>query len=67
MSKSAYSKLADDEPHYQDHTVQRPGIFNFLALQERNLNTKWFLNQLLVHVVLSLKDDAGKPLALVMT
>ena len=49
------------EPHYQDPTVQRPAIFNFLARQGRNLNTKRFLNQLLVHVALSLKDDSGKP------
>ena len=49
------------EPHYQDPTVQRPAIFNFLARQGRNLNTKRFLNQLLVHVALSLKDESGKP------
>ena len=61
VRKSTCSHLAEIEPHFQDPTVDRPSIFNYLQQQGHNENTKKYLNQLLINVVLKMKHGNGAP------
>ena len=61
VRSSSSSHLAEIEEHYQDPSVQRPAIFNFLQQQGHNGNTKKYLNQILINMVLKMKHSNGAP------
>ena len=61
VEESEPPELADIEPHHQDPSKSRPAIFNCLAHQGKSQNTKKFLNQLLIHVALNMKNVNGSP------
>ena len=53
--------MAEIEPHFQDPSVDRLSIFNYLQQQGHNENTKKYLNQVLINVVLKMKHGNGAP------
>ena len=61
VENSPIGHLADNVPHHQDPSKERPGIFNFLVQQGRNENAKQFLNQILLRVALQLKSPDDVP------
>ena len=61
MASSDFPDLAESVPRSDDPTEERPKIFNFLVAQGRNVNTKKFLNQLLIRVALNMKDEFRNP------
>lgn len=61
VRSTEYAHLANAVPHYQDPSVMRPAIFNYLCRQGKNETTKKFLNALLINVMLKMKHPNDRP------